>query len=89
MLAGRADLVAVGRAALHDPAWALHAAAELGYRGPGADWPAQYRPGAAPPPGPRSDRTRPRLSLDPTSATAVHQRWHPARDRRSALTLSR
>jgi anthraniloyl-CoA monooxygenase len=34
VLAGRADLIAVGRAALHDPAWALRAAAELGYRSP-------------------------------------------------------
>ena len=33
----------IGRANLHDPAWALHAAAELGYRGPGAEWPAHYR----------------------------------------------
>ncbi|WP_109523357.1 oxidoreductase, partial [Nocardia aurea] len=38
ILAGRADLIAVGRAHLHDPAWTLHAAAEMGYRGPGAQW---------------------------------------------------
>jgi len=58
VLAGRADLVAIGRAALHDPAWALHAAAELGYAGPGADWPEHYRAGAARPTGPRGDRLR-------------------------------
>ena len=39
--AGRADLVALARPHLSDPAWTLHAAAELGY----ADqwWPWQYR----------------------------------------------
>jgi len=79
VLAGRADLVAVGRAALHDPAWALHAAAELGYRGPGAEWPPHYRPGSAPPPGRRDDRTRPRLSLGASPEPPVHQRWRPQR----------
>jgi anthraniloyl-CoA monooxygenase len=41
--AGRADLVALARPHLTDPAWTLHAAAELGY----ADqwWPWQYRSG--------------------------------------------
>ena len=41
--AGRADLVALARPHLADPAWTLHAAAELGY----ADqwWPWQYRSG--------------------------------------------
>jgi len=41
--AGRADLVALARPHLSDPAWTLHAAAELGY----ADqwWPWQYRSG--------------------------------------------
>jgi anthraniloyl-CoA monooxygenase len=41
--AGRADLVAIGRPHLADPAWTLHAAAQLGYRG--AQWPVQYLPG--------------------------------------------
>jgi anthraniloyl-CoA monooxygenase len=80
VLAGRADLIAIGRTALHDPAWALHAAAELGYEGPGADWPPQYRAGRTPPPGPRSDRARPRLSLGAPAEPAVHQRWRPAGD---------
>lgn len=79
VLAGRADLVAVGRPMLHDPAWALHAAAELGYHGPGAEWPAHYRPGAARPPGPRSDRERPRLTLGSPPESNVHQRWRPRR----------
>lgn len=40
--AGQADLVAVGRAALDDPNWALHAAADLGVDGGFAAWPVQY-----------------------------------------------
>jgi anthraniloyl-CoA monooxygenase len=89
VLAGRADLVAIGRPMLHDPAWALHAAAELGYRGPGADWPAHYRPGSARPPGPRSDRARPRLTLGGPAPADIHQRWRPRGDRRPDLILSR
>ena len=43
LTAGRADLVAIGRPHLADPAWTLHAAAEQGY---GEQWwPAQYREG--------------------------------------------
>jgi anthraniloyl-CoA monooxygenase len=85
VLAGRADLVGVGRAALHDPAWALHAAAELGYRGPGAEWPAHYRPGSAPPPGRAADRERPRLTLGTEPEPSIHQRWRPAGDRPTLL----
>jgi anthraniloyl-CoA monooxygenase len=40
---GRADLVALGRPHLADPAWTLHAAAELHYAE--APWPVQYLPG--------------------------------------------
>ncbi len=43
--AGRADLVALGRPHLSDPAWTLHAAAHLGYAE--APWPVQYLPGKA------------------------------------------
>jgi anthraniloyl-CoA monooxygenase len=43
--AGRADLVALGRPHLADPAWTLHAAAQLGYAD--APWPVQYLPGKA------------------------------------------
>jgi anthraniloyl-CoA monooxygenase len=74
---------------LHDPAWALHAAAELGYRGAGAEWPLHYQPGSTPPPGPRSDRTRPRLTLGLAAEPEVHQRWRPTRDQRPTLLLSR
>jgi len=40
---GRADLVALGRPHLADPAWTLHAAAALGYAE--QSWPVQYLPG--------------------------------------------
>ena len=33
LVAGRADLVALGRPHLADPAWTLHAAAAAGYKG--------------------------------------------------------
>ncbi|MGE0875522.1 MAG: NADH:flavin oxidoreductase/NADH oxidase [Burkholderiales bacterium] len=40
--AGRADLIAVGREALYNPNWALHAAQELGADPDFAMWPEQY-----------------------------------------------
>jgi 2,4-dienoyl-CoA reductase-like NADH-dependent reductase (Old Yellow Enzyme family) len=40
--AGRADLIAVGREALYDPNWPLHAAQELGADPEYARWPEQY-----------------------------------------------
>lgn len=39
---GAADLIAIGREALHDPNWALHAEADLGIENEFASWPAQY-----------------------------------------------
>jgi 2,4-dienoyl-CoA reductase-like NADH-dependent reductase (Old Yellow Enzyme family) len=39
---GRADLIAVGREALYDPNWPLHAAAALGADPEFAQWPVQY-----------------------------------------------
>lgn len=42
LLAGRADLVAIGRPHLADPYWTLHAATALG---DGADWPLPYYAG--------------------------------------------
>ncbi|MFV0472823.1 MAG: NADH:flavin oxidoreductase/NADH oxidase [Pikeienuella sp.] len=38
---GRADLIAIGREALHDPFWPLHQAQEMGVEGY-AGWPEQY-----------------------------------------------
>jgi len=43
LMAGRADLCALGRPHLADPYWTLHAAAALGYAA--APWPVQYLPG--------------------------------------------
>ncbi|GEL16769.1 oxidoreductase [Pseudonocardia asaccharolytica] len=75
VLAGRADLVAVGRAMLHNPAWTLHAAAAAGWEGPGAEWPEHLRAGSAPPPSGR--RVPPRLSLTIPQSAPVHRRWRP------------
>ncbi|MFG2998750.1 bifunctional salicylyl-CoA 5-hydroxylase/oxidoreductase [Streptomyces sp. NPDC048340] len=50
LLAGRADLCAVGRPHLYDPHWTLHAAADQAYEGPAAPWPAPYRAGSRRPP---------------------------------------
>ncbi|WP_394618531.1 bifunctional salicylyl-CoA 5-hydroxylase/oxidoreductase [Lentzea sp. JNUCC 0626] len=79
LLAGRADLCAIGRTHLYDPHWTLHAAAEQGYR---AEWPVQYQAGSRKPPSARTDAIRPRLSLlraDPPDR-AVHLRWTPHRE---------
>jgi 2,4-dienoyl-CoA reductase-like NADH-dependent reductase (Old Yellow Enzyme family) len=40
--AGRADLIAIGREALYDPNWPLHAAAALGADPEFQRWPVQY-----------------------------------------------
>jgi len=50
ILAGRADLCALARPHLYDPAWTLHAAAEQGYSGPGVSWPVPYQAGSRRPP---------------------------------------
>ncbi|WP_190217173.1 bifunctional salicylyl-CoA 5-hydroxylase/oxidoreductase [Streptomyces griseosporeus] len=63
ILAGRADLCALARPHLYDPHWTLHAAAEQGYDGPGAVWPAPYRAGSRPPRTGRTDAPKPRLTL--------------------------
>lgn len=80
LLAGRADLCALGRTHLYDPHWTLHAAAEQDYRG--AEWPVQFRAGSRKPPSARTDAVRPRLSLlraDPPDRN-VHLRWTPHRE---------
>ena len=82
VLAGRADLVAIGRAHLHDPAWTLHAAADLDYTGPGAHWPRIHATARAKPPA--GGRTRPLLTLRPMPPEPVHQRWTPTTSRRPA-----
>jgi 2,4-dienoyl-CoA reductase-like NADH-dependent reductase (Old Yellow Enzyme family) len=42
LVAGRCDLVAIAREALHDPNWPLHAAQALGADPEFARWPVQY-----------------------------------------------
>ncbi len=79
ILAGRADLCALGRTHLYDPEWTLHAAAEQDYAGPGATWPLPFAAGSRRPAGGRTDGPRPRLELirSGTPRTA-HARWRPS-----------
>jgi anthraniloyl-CoA monooxygenase len=72
VLAGRADLVAIGHAQLHDPSWPLHAAAALDYAGEGAFWPAMHQAGSGRPPS--AGRARPQLSLR-DKEDSLHRRW--------------
>jgi anthraniloyl-CoA monooxygenase len=79
ILAGRADLCALGRAHLYDPNWTLHAAAGQRYSGPAAGWPDPWRAGSAAPQTGRSDGPRPRLQLIREGEPATrHARWRPA-----------
>ena len=78
ILAGRADLCALGRVHLYDPQWTLHAAAEQGYAGPGAQWPAPFQAGSRRPQAGRTDGPRPRLELIRAGAPRTrHTRWRP------------
>lgn len=87
LLAGRADLCAVGRSHLYDPHWTLHAAAEQNFAGDSAAWVAQFKAGNRKPPSARTDAVRPRLSLireDTVEDSQVHMRWTPGADNASA-----
>ena len=78
LLAGRADLCALGRAHLYDPQWTLHAAAEQGYTGPGAAWPDPFNAGSRRPQAGRTDGPRPRLQLIREGEPGTkHARWRP------------
>jgi anthraniloyl-CoA monooxygenase len=78
LLAGRADLCALGRPHLYDPQWTLHAAAEHEHTGPGADWPLPWQAGRRRPPTSRTDKVPPRLSmLRDDGKDLVHVRWRP------------
>ena len=78
LLAGRADLCALGRTHLYDPMWSLHAAAEQEYAGPGAEWPTPWAAGKRRPPTSRTDKVPPRLALLRAAVDdEVHLRWRP------------
>jgi anthraniloyl-CoA monooxygenase len=78
VLAGRADLCALARAHLYDPQWTLHAAADQGYVGPGADWPDPFKAGSRRPQSGRSDGPKPRLQLIREGEVGTrHGRWRP------------
>ncbi len=78
ILAGRADLCALARAHLYDPQWTLHAAADQGYFGPGAEWPDPFKAGSRKPQSGRSDGPKPRLQLiRDGQAQTRHSRWRP------------
>ena len=72
VLAGRADMCALGRAHLYDPAWTLHAAAEQDVP---VAWPVQFQRGSRKPPAGRTDGPRPRLELIQHGARSRHRRW--------------
>ncbi|HEX6522918.1 MAG TPA: bifunctional salicylyl-CoA 5-hydroxylase/oxidoreductase [Streptosporangiaceae bacterium] len=79
ILAGRADLCALGRTHLYDPQWTLHAAAEQEYRGPGAVWPDPFAAGSRRPAAGRTDGPRPRLDLIRSGPRkTAHARWCPS-----------
>ncbi len=79
ILAGRADLCALGRTHLYDPQWTLHAAAEQEYAGPGARWPLPFAAGSRRPQAGRTDGPRPRLDLIRAGTPGVaHARWRPS-----------
>lgn len=78
LLAGRADLVAIGRPHLYDPHWTLHAAADQEYSGPGVEWVAPFKAGSRKPPAGRTDEPRPRLELIRQGQHGTrHRRWTP------------
>lgn len=78
LLAGRADLCALGRVHLYDPNWTLHAALDQGYTGPGAVWPDPWKAGRRQPQTGRTDGPKPRLQLIRDGETGTrHARWRP------------
>jgi anthraniloyl-CoA monooxygenase len=88
ILAGRADLCALGRTHLYDPQWTLHAAAEQGYAG--VRWPEPYAAGGRAPQSGRTDGPRPRLELIRRGAPATaHARWRPVSDPTSEASARR
>jgi len=78
LLAGRADLCAIGRAHLYDPNWTLHAAADQAYTGPAVSWPDPWKAGRRKPLTGRTDGPKPRLQLVREGEPRTrHARWRP------------
>jgi anthraniloyl-CoA monooxygenase len=80
LLAGRADLCALARPHLYDPAWTLHSAAEQEYDGDGVTWPVQYRSGARRPPTGRRDLGVEPSPFEEPAHESRPQRWRPRPD---------
>jgi anthraniloyl-CoA monooxygenase len=77
ILAGRADLCALARPHLYDPAWTLHAAAEQGHEGVGIDWPIQYASGSRRPQAGRRDLGVEPSPFEPEDTAVRRIRWTP------------
>jgi anthraniloyl-CoA monooxygenase len=78
LLAGRADLCALGRPHLYDPYWTLHAAAEQGF-GQREDWISPYQAGSRRPMDGKIDvKRQPLRSFDPPEPEPDFSRWRPA-----------
>jgi anthraniloyl-CoA monooxygenase len=77
ILAGRADLCALGRPHLYDPYWTLHAAAEQSHRGD--PWIVQYRAGRRRPNDGRQDAARPAARTFDAPPAPPPARWRPRR----------
>ncbi|HKP17336.1 MAG TPA: bifunctional salicylyl-CoA 5-hydroxylase/oxidoreductase [Gaiellaceae bacterium] len=77
VLAGRADLCALARPHLYDPAWTLHAAADQAYAGDGVRWPVQYRTGSRPPQVGRRDMGVEPSPFEPPAPEERRERWRP------------
>jgi anthraniloyl-CoA monooxygenase len=77
ILAGRADLCALARPHLYDPAWTLHAAAEQGHEGAGIDWPIQYASGSRRPLAGRRDLGVEPSPFEPENTAVRRIRWTP------------
>src|SRR5262249_46512050 len=77
LLAGRADLCALGRTHLYDPQWTLHAAAEQDHPMP---WPLPFAAGRPRPQTGRTDGPKPRPDLvrDPDAAATPQGRRRPS-----------
>ncbi|MCE7007231.1 bifunctional salicylyl-CoA 5-hydroxylase/oxidoreductase [Kibdelosporangium philippinense] len=74
ILAGRADLCALGRTHLYDPHWTLHAAADQEYTG--VSWPDPFKAGSRKPRAGRIDEPKPRLDLIRSGTPQTsHARW--------------